>query len=228
MKNFAELDQKICSCTDALTAKMDGSNGKRAILLCGGTGCISSNSMDIKAKFEQLVAENGLQDKVTVNIVGCFGFCSQGPFVKIFPEDTLYRLVSLDDVDEIFEKDIMGGEIIERLLYVEPNSGEKVAKQEDINFYKKQKRVALHGGGVINPEDINEAMGYGAFQGLKKALSMKPQEVIDEVLAAGLRGRGGAGFPSGSMWSATVTKVTPAHLWIAPFWKAIPMPLLKV
>ena len=201
MKNFAELDQKICSCTDALTAKMDGSNGKRAILLCGGTGCISSNSMDIKAKFEQLVAENGLQDKVTVNIVGCFGFCSQGPFVKIFPEDTLYRLVSLDDVDEIFEKDIMGGEIIERLLYVEPNSGEKVAKQEDINFYKKQKRVALHGGGVINPEDINEAMGYGAFQGLKKALSMKPQEVIDEVLAAGLRGRGGAGFPSGRKWS---------------------------
>ena len=201
MKNFAELDQKICSCTDALTAKMDGSNGKRAVLLCGGTGCISSNSMDIKAKFERLVEENGLQDKVTVNIVGCFGFCSQGPFVKIFPEDTLYRLVSLDDVDEIFEKDIMGGEIIERLLYVEPNSGEKVAKQEDINFYKKQKRVALHGGGVINPEDINEAMGYGAFQGLKKALSMKPQEVIDEVLAAGLRGRGGAGFPSGRKWS---------------------------
>ena len=201
MKNFAELESKICSCTDALTAKMDGSNGKRAILLCGGTGCISSNSMDIKAKFERLVEENGLQDQVTVNIVGCFGFCSQGPFVKIFPEDTLYRLVTLDDVDEIFEKDIKGGEIIERLLYIEPNTGEKVAKQEDINFYKKQKRVALHGGGVINPEDINEAMGYGAFQGLKRALGMKPQEVIDEVLSAGLRGRGGAGFPSGRKWS---------------------------
>ena len=201
MKNFAELDQKICTCTDALTAKMDGSNGKRAILLCGGTGCISSNSMDIKAKFEKLVEENCLQDKVTVNIVGCFGFCSQGPFVKIFPEDTLYRLVTLEDVDEIFEKDIKGGEIIERLLYVEPNSGEKVAKQEDINFYKKQKRVALHGGGVINPEDIHEAMGYGAFQGLKRALHMQPQEVIQEVLAAGLRGRGGAGFPSGRKWS---------------------------
>ncbi len=201
MKNFAELDAKVCACTEALTAKMDGSNGKRAILLCGGTGCISSNSMDIKAKFENLVAQHHLEDKVSVNIVGCFGFCSQGPFVKIFPEDTLYRLVTLDDVDEIFEKDIMGGEIIERLLYVEPNTGETVAKQEDINFYKKQKRVALHGGGVINPEDIDEAMGYGAFQGLKKALTMKPQEVIDEVLAAGLRGRGGAGFPSGRKWS---------------------------
>ena len=156
MKNFAELDAKICSCTDALTAKLDGSNGKRAILLCGGTGCISSNSLEIKAKFEKLVVENNLQDKVSVNIVGCFGFCSQGPFVKIFPEDTLYRLVTLDDVDEIFEKDIKGGEIIERLLYIEPNTGKKVAKQDDINFYKKQKRVALHGGGVINPESIEE------------------------------------------------------------------------
>ena len=201
MKNFAELDKKICSCTDALNAKLDGTNGKRAILLCGGTGCISSNSLDIKAKFEKLVKSNGLEDEITVNIVGCFGFCSQGPFVKIFPEDTLYRLVTLDDVDEIFEKDIKGGEIVERLLYIEPNTGEKVAKQDDINFYKKQKRVALHGGGVINPEDIEEAMGYGAFQGLKRALNMKPQEVIDEVLAAGLRGRGGAGFPSGRKWS---------------------------
>jgi len=201
MKNFAELDAKICSCTNALTAKMDGSNGKRAILLCGGTGCISSNSMDIKAAFEKLVAENHMEDKVSVNIVGCFGFCSQGPFVKIFPEDTLYRLVKIEDVEEIFNKDIIGGEIVERLLYVEPLTGEKVAKQEDINFYKKQKRVALHGGGVINPENIEEAMGYGAFQGLKKALTLTPQQVIDEVLASGLRGRGGAGFPSGRKWS---------------------------
>ena len=201
MKTFAELDAKICSCTDALTAKLDGSNGKRAILLCGGTGCISSNSLEIKEKFEKLVADNNMGDEVTVNIVGCFGFCSQGPFVKIFPEDTLYRLVTLDDVDEIFNSDILNGQIVERLLYVEPNTGEKVVKQDDINFYKKQKRVALHGGSVINPESIEEAMGYGAFQGLKKALSMKPQEVIDEVRAAGLRGRGGAGFPTGRKWS---------------------------
>ena len=81
MKTFAELDARICSCTDALTAKLDGSNGKRAILLCGGTGCLSSNSMDIQAKFEELVAANNMGDKVSVNIVGCFGFCSQGPFV---------------------------------------------------------------------------------------------------------------------------------------------------
>ncbi|MBQ3193216.1 MAG: NADH-quinone oxidoreductase subunit NuoF [Oscillospiraceae bacterium] len=200
MKNFAELDAKICSCTAALNAKLEGTNGKRAILLCGGTGCLSSNSMDIKAAFDKLVADNGMEDKVTVNTVGCFGFCSQGPFVKILPEDTLYRLVKLEDVEEIFQTDIIGGQIVERLLYVEPLTGEKVAKQDDINFYKKQKRVALHGGGVINPEDINEAMGYGAFQGLKRALSMDRKAVIDEVLASGLRGRGGGGFPTGRKW----------------------------
>jgi len=200
MKNFAELDAKICSCTSALTAKLEGTNGKRAILLCGGTGCLSSNSLDIKGKFDELVAANHMEDKVTVNTVGCFGFCSQGPFVKILPEDTLYRLVKVEDVEEIFNTDILGGEVVERLLYIEPNTGEKVAKQDDINFYKKQKRVALHGGGVINPENIEEAMGYGAFQGLKRALGMDPKSVIDEVLASGLRGRGGGGFPTGRKW----------------------------
>ena len=201
MKSFDELNNKICSCVDALSAKLDGSNGKRAILLCGGTGCLSSNSMDIKGEFDKLVEEYNVGDKVSVNLVGCFGFCSQGPFVKIYPEDTLYRLVKISDVKEIFEKDILGGEVVERLLYIDPVTGEKVVKQDDINFYKKQKRVALYGCGVINPEDINEAMGYGAFQGLKNALSKTPKEVIDEVLAAGLRGRGGAGFPTGRKWS---------------------------
>ena len=200
MKNFAELDAKVCSCTAALNAKLDGSNGKRAILLCGGTGCLSSNSMDIKGKFDELVAANKLEEEVTVNTVGCFGFCSQGPFVKILPEDTLYRLVQVEDVEEIFHTDILGGEVVERLLYIEPNTGEKVARQDDINFYKKQKRVALHGGGVINPENIEEAMGYGAFQGLKRALTMDRKAVIDEVLASGLRGRGGGGFPTGRKW----------------------------
>ena len=208
MKTIPELEAKICSCTEALTAKLDGSNGKRAILLCGGTGCLSSNSLEIKARFEKLIEENNLQDKVSVNIVGCFGFCSQGPFVKIYPEDTLYRLVKEKDVEEIFQTDIMEGHIVQRLLYVEPLTGEKVAKQDDINFYKKQKRVALHGGGVINPENIEEAMGYGAFQGLKRALGMEPKAVIDEVLASGLRGRGGGGFPTGRKWQFAYNSVS--------------------
>ena len=201
IQSCEQLEKNIQCCTAALGDKLTGKNGKRAVVLCGGTGCLSSNSAEIREKFEKMVAEKGLSDKVTVNQVGCFGFCSQGPFVKIYPEDTLYRLVKIEDVDEIVEKDLIGGEVVERLLYVDPATKEKIVKQDEINFYKKQKRVALYGCGVVNPEDINEVMGMGAFQGLKKALSMTPEEVINEVLASGLRGRGGAGFPTGRKWS---------------------------
>ncbi len=200
IKNFDELNAKIAQCTATFDAKLNGADGKRAIQLCGGTGCLSSNSEEIKDKFIELVKANGMEDKVTVNIVGCFGFCSQGPFVRIFPENTLYRLVTIDDVDEIFEKDIKNGEIVERLLFVDPATQTKVTKQEDINFYKKQVRVALHGCGRINPEDINEALGAGAFQGLRNALMKDPADVIKEVLDSGLRGRGGGGFPAGRKW----------------------------
>ena len=200
IKNEKELVKKIEGCKSCLQDKFSGKNGKRSIIICGGTGCISSNSLDILAKFEALIKEKNVEDKVSVNKVGCFGFCSQGPFVKIFPEDTLYRTVAVEDVEEIFEKDILGGEIVERLLYVDPVSGEKVQKQEDITFYKKQDRVALHGCGTINPENINEALGDGAYEGLLKVLSMSQQEVIDEILKSGLRGRGGGGFPTGRKW----------------------------
>ncbi len=200
IKTPEQLQERIASCSACLDGKFKGEEGKRAVVLCGGTGCLSSNSAEIREKFEKVIAEKGLSDKVTVNQVGCFGFCSQGPFVKIFPEDTLYRMVKLEDVDEIVEKDLIGGEIVERLLYVDPATGEKVQRQDDINFYKKQHRIALHGCGTIDPENINEALGYGAYQGLARALSMTRQEVIDEVLAAGLRGRGGGGFPTGRKW----------------------------
>ena len=195
-----DLNEKVCACTEAFSAKIDGSNGKRAVVLCGGTGCLSSNSAEIRHRFEQLVVERGLSEKVTVNQVGCFGFCSQGPFVKIYPEDTLYRLVKLEDVEEIVDTDLIGGEVVELLLFVDPATKEKIAKQDEINFYKKQRRVALHGCGEINPENIDEALGFGAFRGLERALSMPQQAVIDEVLAAGLRGRGGGGFPTGRKW----------------------------
>ena len=132
--DFEELNARSCACTEALKAKLDGSNGKRAVVLCGGTGCLSSNSAEIRQRFERLVEEKGLSDRVTVNQVGCFGYCSQGPFVKIYPEDTLYRMVQLEDVDEIVESDLLGGRIVERLLYVDPATGQKVAKQDEINF----------------------------------------------------------------------------------------------
>ncbi|MBE7087065.1 MAG: 4Fe-4S dicluster domain-containing protein [Clostridiales bacterium] len=200
IKNFEELKSMSDKCASCLSAKFTGKDGKRHIVLCGGTGCLSSRSDEITAEFKKLVAEKGLEDKVTVNQVGCFGFCSQGPFVKIYPEDTLYRLVQVEDVAEIVEKDIIGGEVIDRLLYVDPNTESKVEKQDDINFYKKQVRIALHGCGSIDPEDINEGIGAGAFQGLAKALNMSREDVIKEVLDSGLRGRGGGGFPTGRKW----------------------------
>ena len=201
IKNFDELSTKLSACTKCLDDKFKGNDGKRHVVLCGGTGCLSSHSAEIREKFTKLIKEQGLEDKVTVNQVGCFGFCSQGPFVKIYPEDTLYKMVHMEDVEEIIEKDLKNGEVVERLLYVDPQTHEKVKKQYDIAFYKKQLRVALHGCGEIDPENIEEAMGAGAFEGLAKALQMDRKAVIKEVLDAGLRGRGGAGFPTGLKWS---------------------------
>ena len=200
IKIFEDLKQTSAKCAACLSAKFTGSDGKRHIVLCGGTGCLSSRADEITALINKLVEEKNLSDKVTVNQVGCFGFCSQGPFVKIYPEDTLYRLVQVEDVEEIIEKDIIGGETIERLLYVDPATEEKITKQEDINFYKKQVRISLHGCGSINPENIKESLGAGAFQGLARALQMDRADVIKEVLDSGLRGRGGGGFPAGRKW----------------------------
>lgn len=200
IKNFQELEKISSKCSKCLDTKFTGADGKRHVVLCGGTGCLSSHSDEIKAEFEKLIAEKNLGDKVTVNQVGCFGFCSQGPFVKIYPEDTLYRMVHLSDVEEIVNADLIGGEVVERLLYVDPVTQEKVKKQDDINFYKKQVRIALHGCGSLNPEDINENIGAGAFKGLVRALKMDRANVIKEILDSGLRGRGGGGFPTGRKW----------------------------
>ena len=200
IKNEQELDKKIAECFGVFKGKLDGTAKYRTITICGGTGCLSSDSKAILEEFEKEIKERKLEGKVKVNKVGCFGFCSQGPFVKIYPEDTLYHGVTVADVKEIMDQDIVGNKIVERLLYVEPNTGKKCNRQEDIPFYQKQMRIALHGCGVINPEDIDEALGYDAYKGLVKALKMSRQEVVNEVLASGLRGRGGGGFPTGRKW----------------------------
>lgn len=200
IKTIEDLNKRIDEATKKVTDKFKGLDHKRHIAICGGTGCLSSNSKQIKEEFEKLIKEFKLEDKVTINLVGCFGFCSQGPFFKIYPEDTLYHAIKVSDVKRIVEEDLINGKVIEDLLYVDPNTNKKCIKQEDIPFYQKQLRIALHGCGVINPEDLNEAFGFDAFKGLLKALSMKPQDVIDEVLSSGLRGRGGGGFPTGRKW----------------------------
>jgi len=197
-----DLLERIDHCSKCLDKKFHCEKGHRAIVVCGGTGCLSSDSQLIVDEFNRLIKEKDLEEKVTANIVGCFGFCSQGPFVKIFPEDTLYTKVKTADVKEIFEKDILGGEVVTRLLFIDPQTKEKVQKQKDINFYRLQNRnYALAGNGEINPEDVNEAIGFGAFKGLNRALHMTRDEVIQEVTKSGLRGRGGAGFPTGRKWS---------------------------
>ncbi len=201
IKTTEALESKIASCTSSFQAKLKGEGGKRAVVVCAGTGCLANDSKGLLEELEKQIKEHGLEDKVSVNHVGCFGFCSQGPFVKIFPEDTLYRMVKLSDIKKIVEEDLIDGKICEDLLYVDPNTHEKIARQDDITFYKKQVRIALHGCSLINPDLLEEALGYDGFKGLKKALTqMTPQQVIDEVLQSGIRGRGGGGFPTGRKW----------------------------
>ncbi len=195
-----ELFARAAVCKELLVSKFNGSDGKIYLMICGGGGCVASGALKLEEECNRLIAEKGLEEKVAVRKVGCFGLCSQGPFIRVFPKDVLYRLVKQEDIEEIIEKDVIGGEIVERLLYVDPKTGEKISKQDQIPFYKKQKKIALHGCGVINPESFDEALGCGAYQGLANALKMTPQEVVTSVLESGLRGRGGGGFLTGRKW----------------------------
>jgi len=198
--SFDQLKLDIDKYTKELETKFNGGDGKRYVMLCGGTGCMAAGTMDLKANFEKYLKEYRLEDKIAIRTVGCFGMCSQGPFVRIFPEDVLYRLVKPEDIEEIVREDLQFGNVVERLVYEDPNTGNKITKMEEIPYYKKQKRIALHGCGVIEPTKIEEALGCGAYQGFMKALSMDRQEVINIVKESGLRGRGGGGFPTGNKW----------------------------
>jgi NADH-quinone oxidoreductase subunit F/NADP-reducing hydrogenase subunit HndC len=195
-----ELKRDVEKFAEELHGKFDGSDGKKYMVLCGGTGCMAGGTNDLRAAAQKLIDKEGMQEHIKVRQVGCFGLCSEGPFVRVYPGDILYRLVKPEDIRDIFYDHLMGGEVVERLVYVDPATGEKCEHMEDIPFYKKQKRIALHGCGVIDPNKIEEALGYGGFQGLMNALTMEPQEVIDMILASGLRGKGGGGFPTGRKW----------------------------
>ena len=182
-----------------LASKFDGTDGKKYLQLCGGTGCLAANTMGIKEKFDELIEKNGMQDKVECRVSGCFGLCSEGPFVRVFPDDTLYRLVKVEDCEEIFKKDVIGGEMVDRLVFHDAE-GKAAPCMHDHPFYKKQKRIALHGCNEIISTDFREALAVGGYQGFLNALEMKPEDVVQTVFDSGLRGRGGGGFPTGLKW----------------------------
>lgn len=171
------------------------------VLVCGGTGCTSSGSEQIVAVLEREIQKQGLADEVKVVKTGCFGLCALGPIMIVYPEGSFYSMVKPQDIEEIVSEHLLKGRIVKRLLYSETVQGANVKSLNETNFYKNQHRVALRNCGVINPENIEEYIGFHGYEALGKVLTeMTPQQVIDTILDSGLRGRGGAGFPTGLKW----------------------------
>ena len=170
------------------------------VLVCGGTGCTSSNSEAIINELEAEIKKNGLENEVKVVKTGCFGLCAKGPIIVVYPEGSMYTMVTVEDVKEIVEEHLVKGRIVRRLL--QSDNAEGVTKSlESVDFFKRQMRVALRNCGVINPENIEEYIAFDGYKALGKVLTeMTPQEVIETIKKSGLRGRGGGGFPTGLKW----------------------------
>ena len=178
------------------------SNYKYHILICGGTGCHASESAKIKANFENILAEKNLANDVQVIGTGCFGFCEKGPIVKILPDNTFYVQVKPENVEEIINEHIIKGRKVERLLYIDPKTQQHKEDSKHMGFYKKQMRIALRNCGFINPENIDEYIARDGYKALASVLERNdPEATIEDIKKSGLRGRGGAGFPTGMKWS---------------------------
>ncbi len=179
------------------------------VLICGGTGCTSSNSPEIKRCMEEQLAAKGLENEVKIVTTGCFGLCALGPIMIIYPEGTFYSMVKPEDVPEIVEEHLLKGRIVDRLVYSETKQADNTySSLNETNFYKKQHRVALRNCGVINPEVIDEYIGTDGYQALGKVLTeMTPDDVIKCITDSGLRGRGGGGFPTGMKWRFAANSV---------------------
>ena len=176
------------------------------VLVCGGTGCTSSNSAAIIEALESEIKKHGLENEVKVVRTGCFGLCARGPIMVVYPEGSYYSLVKPEDVPEIVEEHLLKGRIVKRLLF-EEFTMDDIKSLKETDFYKKQHRVALRNCGVIDPENINEYIAYDGYAALAKCLSeYTPTQVIDIISESGLRGRGGGGFPTGKKWSFTAAQ----------------------
>lgn len=212
MKSITELNALRESLKDYMKIRMPEKNVpvtpvdrtrpgvQKHILVCGGTACVASNSVKLQEAFQKALEDNGLSAAVKLIQTGCHGFCENGPIVTIYPENTFYVHVKAGDAKDIVEQHIMKGEVVESLLYMDPVTETRVETNDEVPFYKKQVRRVLARCGLVDPENINEYIAMDGYQGLAKALTMEPHAVIDEVVASGLRGRGGAGFPTGKKW----------------------------
>src|SRR6056297_2126841 len=174
---------------------------KMHILVCGGTGCRASASDSITEGLKQTIQDNNLQDEVQVIETGCFGFCEKGPIVKILPDNTFYTEVTPEDTEEIVNEHIIKGRQVDRLLYKDPEQDKRIKDSKDMDFYKKQIRIALKNCGFIDPENIDEYIARDGYLAMGKCLKeMSQQDVINQIKDSGLRGRGGGGFPAGLKW----------------------------
>ncbi len=205
MKSLQELESVKNASIGDVKIRLEGAEapkGVKHVLVCGGTGCTSSKSPLIVEKFNELVKEKGIGDRIKIVRTGCFGLCENGPIVIVYPEGTYYNRVTVEDVEEIVNEDLLADRPVER-LYHKPHAANETVERTlpKINFYKKQKRIALRNCGVIDPEKIEEYIALDGYQALAKCLNeYTPDEVIDIMSKSGLRGRGGAGFPTGLKW----------------------------
>lgn len=209
MKTIAELQEirervgKMISLRDENSEPVELTKGmyRSQVLVCGGTGCTSSNSEKIISKLEEEIEKQGLTDEVQVVRTGCFGLCALGPIMIVYPEGSFYSMVKVDDIPEIVEQHLKNGIIVTRLLYQETVTEDGVKSLNETPFYAKQMRIALRNCGAIDPENIDEYIARGGYLAIEKCLSeMTPAQVIETVKASGLRGRGGGGFPTGIKW----------------------------
>jgi len=174
---------------------------KPCITVCGGTGCLALGVTNVIAAFEQEIQKQGLDTKVGLRITGCPGFCERGPLVVIEPEHIFYQRVSVEDVSEIISETVLKGNIIDKLLYTDPNTGKRVTLEQEVPFYRKQRRLIIGNNSLIDPNNIDDYLVLGGYSALSKALlKMSPEEIIEEVKKSSLRGRGGGGFPTGIKW----------------------------
>ncbi len=186
---------------EAITSRRDPE--KPGITICGGTGCLALGASKVIASFRKEIEEQGLKDRVELRVTGCPGFCERGPLVVIEPEGIFYQRVKEEDVSKIVSRTIVGGAVVNGLLYQDPETGKRIKHESEVPFYKKQKRLLLANNSRIDPAQIDDYLALGGYSALAKALAMSPEQIIGEIKKSGLRGRGGGGFATGAKWEST-------------------------